>query len=536
MGQNYDAIVIGCGPAGSPAPPCSRQRAAACVVLEREKFPRYHIGESLIPYTYFPLERLGLDREDEGSHFTQKYSVQFVSPDGRASHPFYFFKHLKHEAANTWQVLRSEFDQMLMDNAREKGAEVIEEITVRETIQENGYVTGVRAVNKAGETRGVPRADHHGCHRARRVLRDRNGWKVRDPYLNKIAIWTYYKGAMRDPGVDEGATTIAYVPDKGWFWYIPLAGDVVSVGIVAEKDYLYNGSKDLAEIFHREVGNNKWVEQHLAVGEQFGPYRVTGEYSYRSRYCAANGLVLIGDAFAFLDPVFSSGVFIASAQRRARRRRRGPGVDRRRLLGGALRSLWRATCAAASKRMRRLVYAFYDHAFSFRTFVNTYPDLAGDLTDCLIGNLFIDFDPLFNAVAEFRQSAARRSHRPAPGRGPVTLVAYEFKIVREVEFSDTDMAGIMHFSNFFRFMEAAEHAFFRSLGLSIHTPIRSPWAGRACMPIAISAIRCVSRIPSRSGFWYARSARRAWSTRSIFRKLNGQPQGKLRAERWRWLA
>ena len=87
----------------------------------------------------------------KGSHFTRKYSVQFVSPDGRASHPFYFFKHLKHEAANTWQVLRSEFDQMLMDNAREKGAEVIEEVTVRETIEENGYVTGVRAVNKAGE-------------------------------------------------------------------------------------------------------------------------------------------------------------------------------------------------------------------------------------------------------------------------------------------------------------------------------------------------------------------------------------------------
>src|SRR4030081_2161258 len=252
--QPYDVIVIGCGPAGSTAAAVLAAKGRRVVVLEREKFPRYHIGESLIPYTYFPLQRIGLIEKMKASHFTKKFSVQFVNPDGRASHPFYFFKHLKHEAADTWQVLRSEFDQILMDNAREKGAEVIEEITVRETIQENGYVTGVRAVDKSGETR-----EFHAPITIDATGRDaftvsRNSWKVRDPYLNKIAIWTYYKGDFRDAVVDEGATTIAYVPEKGWFWYIPLAGDVVSVGIVAEKDYLYKDTRDLAEIFHREVG------------------------------------------------------------------------------------------------------------------------------------------------------------------------------------------------------------------------------------------------------------------------------------------
>src|SRR5206468_2607646 len=144
--ESYDVIVIGCGPAGAAASAVLAGKGRRVLVLEKEKFPRYHIGESLIPYTYFPLQRIGLIEKMNASHFTRKYSVQFVSQDGRASHPFYFFKHLKHEAANTWQVLRSEFDQILMDNAREKGAEIREEVTVRETIQEKGYVTGVRAV------------------------------------------------------------------------------------------------------------------------------------------------------------------------------------------------------------------------------------------------------------------------------------------------------------------------------------------------------------------------------------------------------
>ena len=127
---------------------------------------------------------------------------------------------------------------------------------------------------------------------------------------------------------------------------------------------------------------------------------MTGEYSYRSRYCAANGLVLIGDAFAFLDPVFSSGVFIAlcSGERAA------DAVDQALTDGdyGAERfESYGADMCRGIEGMRRLVYAFYDHAFSFRTFVKKYPDLVGDLTDCLIGNLFIDFDPLFQAVSEF---------------------------------------------------------------------------------------------------------------------------------------
>ena len=151
------------------------------------------------------------------SHFPKKYSVQFVNPEGKLSVPFYFFQHYDHPSSQTWQVWRCQFDKMLMDNAREKGAEVIERITARELLRsaDGATVTGVSAVDSDGNTR-----QFHAPMTIDATGRDafaisRNGWKVRDPQLNKIAIWTYYENALRDPGLDEGATTVAFTPNKG---------------------------------------------------------------------------------------------------------------------------------------------------------------------------------------------------------------------------------------------------------------------------------------------------------------------------------
>jgi flavin-dependent dehydrogenase len=407
--SKYDAIVIGGGPAGSTAATVLAQKGRRVVLLEKEKFPRYHIGESLLPFGYFTLERTGLLEKIKKSHFTKKFSVQFVTPDGRSSVPFYFHTHLPHEAAQTWQVLRSELDQMLLDNAREKGATVMEEMTVREAIRNNsqngeGAVMGVRAVDKDGRTHEFHAPITIDASGRDAFFVTRNGWKIRDPYLNKIAVWTYYKGAQRDPGVDEGATTVAYVPEKGWFWYIPLAGDVVSVGVVAEKDYLMRGAKDkpkeLKEIFYQEVAQNVWIQNHLAVGEQFGPFRITGEYSYRSRYCASDGLLLAGDAFAFLDPVFSSGVMLALRSGELAADAADAALTDSDFSAGRFADYGAEFCKRIES-MRRLVYAFYDHNFSFREFLKKYPHLAGDVTDCLIGNWLKDFEPMYAAMREF---------------------------------------------------------------------------------------------------------------------------------------
>src|SRR6266436_2419106 len=289
MKPEYDVVTIGGGPAACSTAALLAAQGHRVLVLEREKFPRYHIGESLLPFTYEPLQRLGLIEKMKKSAFVKKYSVQFVSPSGRASLPFYFFNRYDRETvAQTWQVLRSEFDQMLLDNTREKGTLVKEETVVKELIKEGGRVVGVRAQTKGGEVTEYRAPITLDCTGKEAFTAVRNNWRVKDPYLNKVAVWTYYKGAKRDEGIDAGATTVAYVPEKGWFWYIPQHRDMISVGVVAEGKYLTrDGMREAKDIFNREIEQNAWIKQHLAPGTQTGSFYLTSEFSWRSRYCAA---------------------------------------------------------------------------------------------------------------------------------------------------------------------------------------------------------------------------------------------------------
>jgi flavin-dependent dehydrogenase len=400
--ESYDAVIIGGGPAGSSAAAVLAEYGHRVLILEREKFPRYHIGESLIPFTFGPLERIGMIPKMKASHFVEKYSVTFVQPDGRRSQPFYFFTRYDRETvAQTWQVLRSEFDQMLLDNAREKGAEVREETTVNRLLMDGEQVVGVEATDKSGRAYEVRAPITLDCTGKEAFTSNRRGWRMRDPYLNKIAVWTYYRGSKREPGVDEGATTVAYVPDKGWFWHIPQHDDMVSVGVVAEGKYLTRGGvKDPRAIFHREVEENLWIKVHLASGESTGEYYITSEYSRHSRYCSAPGLLLVGDAFAFLDPVFSSGVMLALKSGVLAGETVHEGLVNGDLSPEQFTDYGR-TIRRGVENMRKLVYAFYDPNFSFREIIKRYPEAGGEITDCLSGDVNKDFSKLWNQIREF---------------------------------------------------------------------------------------------------------------------------------------
>lgn len=403
--QDADVIVIGGGPAGSTAASVLAMHGRKVLLFEKEKFPRYHIGESLLPFCWYPLERIGVLPQMEASKFPRKHSVQFVRMNGKQSTPFYFSDRYKHPSAVTWQVERATFDQMLLANAKSKGVEVHEQTAVRDVLMEGGKAVGVRVGDREYRSSMVIDASGRDS-----ISHQKEGWRVRDPKLNKVALWTYWRGAKRDAGIDEGATTVAYLPDKGWFWYIPLPDDVISVGIVAEKDFLFgDGEKDFETVYRRCMQQNQWIVDHLAPGTQFGPYRVTAEYSYRAKYSSADGLVMAGDAYQFLDPVFSSGVFLA--------------LKTGEMAGDAVHAALEAGDVSASRftqysdtacmgveSMRRLVYAFYNPDFSFKAACAKGPEIAGRITDCLSGDLFRDYDDLFDVVNEFAAMPAALDH------------------------------------------------------------------------------------------------------------------------------
>jgi flavin-dependent dehydrogenase len=384
-----EVIVIGGGPAGSTVSTLIAQRGHRVVLFERERFPRFHIGESLIPETYWVLKRLGMLPKMQRSHFVKKYSVQFVNASGKLSAPFYFWDNKPHECSQTWQVVRSEFDQMMLENAREHGVEAHEGVRVLDVMLENGRALGVRIRSEDGSVREVRAKVVVDASGQVGLLQNRLRLRVWDPVLNKGAIWTYWEGAYRDSGRDEGATMVLQTANrKGWFWYIPLHGDVVSVGVVAPFDHLFNGRAKYAETYEREVERCPAVKERVSIGKRVTGYFATKDYSYRATQVAGDGWVLVGDAFGFLDPLYSSGVLLALRSGEMAAEAICEGFEKGDTSAAQL-GKWGPLFNAGVDRMRRLVCEYYG-GFSFGRFVKRFPQLQGTVTDLLIGDLFTD--------------------------------------------------------------------------------------------------------------------------------------------------
>ncbi len=400
MNQSYDCIVVGGGPAGATVSTLLAQHGRHVLVLEKGRFPRHHIGESLMPQTYWVFKRLGMLEQLKASDFTRKESVQFVPASGKDSQPFFFTDRDPNEWSTTWQVKRDRFDRMMLDNARRHGVEVREGATVKEVLFEGTRAVGVRAMID-GETRSI------GC----KVVIDATGvnallskqlnLREGEADLKNAAIYAYWRGAHRDKGRNAGATLVIHTPDKlGWFWSIPLEDDITSIGIVGKPQFLITGrGDDPMAILEEEIARTPGMSRRVEGAERISQAYVTSDFTYRSRRLAGDGWVLCGDAFGFLDPIYSSGVFLALKMGEMTADTIHDALKEDDLRGERLGRHGPIICRGM-QLIRQLVYSFYDPGFSFGAFNREFPQYHDQIVRLLIGDVFDkdDFDEVFDCI------------------------------------------------------------------------------------------------------------------------------------------
>ena len=307
--ERCEVLVVGGGPAGSTIAALLAERGRHVVLVEKDRHPRFHIGESLLPLNLPLFDRLGV-RDAVERMAMPKYGVEFVSP--------YHGKTMSYEFANAWdknfpyayQVRRSEFDHLLLKNATAKGAMVIEGVRITAAAFPASGGAELTAQGERGEERRW-RADFLVDATGRdTLLANQLGLKERNRRHESAAIFGHFRGARRLPGKAEGNISIFWF-DYGWFWFIPLADGTTSIGAVCPPAYFKNRKGDLTEFFMKTIALCPEIADRLKQSELIAPAIATGNYSYRAQRMSGPSFILVGDAFAFIDPVFSTGVYLA---------------------------------------------------------------------------------------------------------------------------------------------------------------------------------------------------------------------------------
>jgi flavin-dependent dehydrogenase len=303
-------LVIGGGPAGATTAGMLAQRGIRVVLIEKARHPRFHIGESLLPANLPLLERLGVGDKVRAIGM-QKWAAEFISPwDGRRQE-FEFADSWDKSMPFAYQVRRSEFDEILIRRAAELGAEVIEGCRVTDVeFGADGAATRVLTQDDAGGARSW-RPDFVVDASGRdTVLGNRLRTKQRNSKHNSAALYAHFQGARRHPGKREGNISIFWF-DHGWFWFIPLADGATSVGAVVWPSYLKTRAKPVREFFLETIALCPPLAQLLSSASLASEVEATGNYSYACDRTHGRNYLLVGDAYAFIDPVFSSGVMLA---------------------------------------------------------------------------------------------------------------------------------------------------------------------------------------------------------------------------------
>jgi flavin-dependent dehydrogenase len=303
----HDVIVVGGGPAGSTTAAFLARAGRRVVLFEREAFPRFHVGESLLPATLPILDRLGALPAVAERGFQVKHGATFYDVEGHYEKTFYFLRD-RPWPSYTYQVSRSDFDALLLEHAVKQGVDVRQRATVESlAFDADGVSVSVRADDTPVTVRARFLVDASGRDG---LIATKLGRRERVPNLGKVALFAHFRGAARAAGRDEGNIRI-YVVDDGWFWWIPLANDLTSLGCVMHARTVRAWPGPLDALYAEMIRRCRPVADGLGRAERTTEVHRVANFSYTNGPLVGDRFLVVGDAIAFVDPIFSSGVHIA---------------------------------------------------------------------------------------------------------------------------------------------------------------------------------------------------------------------------------